>query len=465
MIMTSHYNEKTVGTTMQEFFNKEEIEKVARRSKFVQRYSPLNGFIFLQAVIFAFIDDPQANLDDLAQACADLGVKISNQGIDQRINAYTVEFLKEMLSKAMVQFKNKSPLPLPILHQFSAINLVDSTVIGFPDNMENEYPGCGGDGPQASLKIQLKLEFLHGNLSQIVLQAGKEPDQNFEVYLEEVQAGSLNINDLGYFVLTNLKTIDQEKEAYYISRYLFGTSLLTPDEETINLGAMLKKASRRLFETEVLLGAKEKLPCRLICIPLPQEVADRRRQKAKQMARRRGKSLSKEYLALLDWLIFVTNVPQQMLSIQQVALLYRVRWQIELVFKLWKSYAGLDHIQGLRRERVLFELYAKMIGIVLTQFLLAPLRMPQGTWTNREISSFKLRDIFQRFALELMRSLQKLDDLIAVLTKIFKRIERFGFKQKRRKQPNVCHALALASVVYVWEFHIDQNNELPTLLA
>ncbi len=199
----------------------------------------------------------------------------------------------------------------------------------------------------------------------------------------------------------------------------------------------------------------------MICIPLPQEVADRRRQKAKEKARRQGKTLSKEYLALLDWLIFVTNVPQQMLSIEQVALLYPVR----LVFKLWKSYCGLDHIEGLRRERVLFELYTKMIGIVLTQFLLVPLRMPQGTWANRELSSFKVRDIFKRFAFELRHTLPKLDDLAAVLTKIFKRIERFCFKQKRTKQPNVCHALALASVVYVLEFDVDQNVELPYLCS
>ena len=154
-----------------------------------------------------------------------------------------------------------------------------------------------------------------------------------------------------------------------------------------------------------------------------------------------------------------------MLSIEQVALLYRVRWQIELVFKLWKSYCGFDHIQGMRRERILFELYAKMIGIILTQFLLAPLRMPQDTGANREISPFKVCDIFQRFALELMRSLRIFDDLCAVLTKIFKRIERFGFKQKRIKQPNVCHALALASTIYVLEFDVNQDVESPVLLA
>ncbi len=250
-------NIETASTTIQDFFDKKEIEKIARDTKFVQRYSQLGGFTFLQAAIFAFIDDPEANLDDLAQACADLGVEISVQGFDQRLNPYTLEFLKEMLSRAMVQFKNNSPLPLPILQQFSAINLVDSTVIGLPDNMATEFPGCGGDGPQASLKVQLKFEFLHGNLSQIVFQAGKEPDQKYEDYLAEVQAGSLNINDLGYFVLANLETIDKEQEAYYISRYLFGTSILTLSEERINLGAMLKKAARQPFEMAVLLGAKK----------------------------------------------------------------------------------------------------------------------------------------------------------------------------------------------------------------
>lgn len=178
-MMTPHCNPKTVGGTIQDFFNRSEIEAVARRTKFVQRFSLLNGFIFLQALIFTFLDDPEATLDNLAQACADLGVEIRVQGVDQRLNAYTLAFLKEMLSRAMLQFQNHSPLPLPILQQFSAVNLLDSTVLTLPAHLAVEFPGCGGDGPPASLKVQLQLEFLKGNLRQIVFQAGKEPDQNF----------------------------------------------------------------------------------------------------------------------------------------------------------------------------------------------------------------------------------------------------------------------------------------------
>lgn len=211
---------------------------------------------------------------------------------------------------------------------------------------------------------------------------------------------------------------------------------------------------------DVLLGVDHRLPTRLLTLPLPQEVADRRRQRAKDNAQRKGRTPSAAYLASLDWLIFVTNVPSTMLSIEQVALLYRVRWQIELVFKLWKSYGGLQRTQTLRRERIWYELYAKMIGLVLTQFLLAPWRMPVET-TNWEVSMFKVRDILQDFAKELMQTLPVWTDLHDVLTRLSRRIERLGFKQKRTKQPNIGYALALTSSLYI----LDLEPELPLLLA
>ena len=68
------------------------------------------------------------------------------------MNEQAVVFLKEMFAEAMDRFKNKIPLPLPVLQQFTAVYLTDSTVLALPANMVDEYPGSGGDGPEASLK-------------------------------------------------------------------------------------------------------------------------------------------------------------------------------------------------------------------------------------------------------------------------------------------------------------------------
>jgi len=76
----------------------------------------------------------------------------------------------------------------------------------------------------------------------------------------------------------------------------------------------------------------------------------------------------------MGWTLLVTNVPASMLSLDHVALLYAVRWQIELLFTLWKSHLKLHCITGFRKERVLVDLYAKLIGAILFQFLAMPLR-------------------------------------------------------------------------------------------
>jgi hypothetical protein len=214
------------------------------------------------------------------------------------------------------------------------------------------------------------------------------------------------------------------------------------------------------------LGTRQQhqFPARLICLPLKQEVADQRRQKARDKARRRGKPISKAYLEFLGWAIFITNVPPAMLSWEQVTLLYRVRWQIELVFKLWKSYGGLKHIQPLRQERVLFELYAKMIGLVLTQFLVAPLQRMVDPASNQEISPFKVRQIFSRCARDLNRTLHALPDFLAVLADLVADIERFGFKQKRRNRSTICQVLALVSAVFVFDCSFQLEPDLPPLL-
>lgn len=441
---------KAVGSLLISFFSAAQVKQVAYQSGLVKRSkAKLSGPIFLQAFVFAGLEHESLSLAKVAQACADLGVNISPQGLDQRISRQSVVFMESMFKAAMSLFVNWIPLPLPVLEQFSAINIVDSSAIPLPKEMAESYPAQGRNPKAATLKIRLVFEFLYGNLMQLLLVPGKAADQGFAGYLQVITAGSLTLADLGHFNLTNFKSISQQ-QAYYLSRYKHRTRVLTLAGELFDLLDFLSNQLVDVVDEPIRLGKTKphRLPCRLIAFRLTQELADQRRRRAKQAARRRGQTVSSTSLALLDWSIYVTNVPVEMLNPLQVACLYRVRWQIELVFKLWKSYAGLRNFTHLRAERVLTELYARLIGLVLTHFLVAPIRMPEGTMTNREISPVKVRQIFQRFARTITLCLKDLDQVRLVLHQMFEQISRFGFKQKRRKKPNICHALALVSAVH-----------------
>jgi hypothetical protein len=436
----------TIGQKITGFFA-ETVDPVARETKFVQRRSALNGLNFLKVMVFGYLENPHASLSDLAKVCLDLGVSITPQGLDERVNPFSVAFMKAMYSQAFEIFKNRMPMPLPVLKQFSAINLVDSSIKELPDHMVEEYPGSGGNGAQASLKIQFVFDFLCGNLKQIRLQAGRAADQAYRDYLAVVAQGSLTIADLGYFCLDALRTI-AEKGAYFLIRYLYPTALLTPQGDRIDLLALLRSETTNYIDQPVLLGCKpqHRFPCRLIALRLPQAVAEERRRKASAHAakRSRGETLSKDYLYLLGWTLFLTNASTSMLSLAQVICLYRVRWQIELIFKLWKSYCGLSAIGPWRIDRIWTEFYAKMIAIILTHFIIAPIRIPDEVWLGREISAVQVRKLLARFAVRLNLCLPDTIAFVDVLKQLFDQIEQFGFKQKRRKKPNVCQLLASA---------------------
>jgi hypothetical protein len=206
----------------------------------------------------------------------------------------------------------------------------------------------------------------------------------------------------------------------------------------------LRKQTGEHNELPVKLGCRSQhqLPCRLIILRNPKEVTEKRRRTAKAHAQKRGTTLSQTYLFMLGWTLFVTNAPNTMISIKHVYDFYRIRWQIELIFKLWKSYCGLNHILTWRKERVLTDLYAKMIAIVLVHFLLAPLRIPDEVWSQREVSNVRFQQILARFARAFKQSLADVRALAKTLDQFVQHVQRFALKQKRRQRPNAYAQLA-----------------------
>jgi hypothetical protein len=409
---------------IQTFFQRT-ADRLARVTGFVKHESKVTGAQWVQTLTFGFIETPEATLNQLAQVSTDLGVPVTPQGLEERMTDAAVRFLRSMLGESLKLFRQEPSLPVELLDRFSAVHLLDSSSVALPAVMADEFPGCGGDGPEASAKVQLMVELRQGSLT-ITLETGRSPDQTY-VPTVHCLPKSLRISDLGYFNVEVFAQIDQDK-AFFLSRLNTQTSLFDPNSrEPIDLLAWLQDATANRFERQVLLGAKTQLPVRLLVTRLPQEVADERRRKAQEAARRKGRTLSSRHLALLSWSLYITNAPPELLSLEEAVRLYRVRWQIELIFKVWKSEARLDRVAGRRRPRVLCELYAKLIGVVITHVLSAPCR-----WLKRELSLTKAYQCLQRLALRLAHSLKNLTELTDVLTLLQARWAKFALKDKRK---------------------------------
>ncbi len=432
-----------MSETVKTFFNTH-AEQTARETQFVQRTSKMTGSRWLTMWVLGLLDTPQSALGQLAEFCEDqFGLHITAQGINDRIQATAVTFLKRMFVFALDVFRSTVRLPIRILTQFSAVNIFDSTGISLPACLAEEFPGSGGDASPAALKLQLVFNFLTGVFKAIDVTDGIHPDQAYARFLDVVEAGSLNLFDLGYFTLTRLKGI-MDKGAYFVCRLLHGTGIYDEHGDKINLLRFLRGETRNAFELWRWVGADTRLRLRVCCFRVPEDVANRRRRTARKTAAKKGRQPSKESLELMGWTILLTNTTSRMIPLPLIALLYALRWQIELVFKQWKSQAKLQKVSGFRKERVLVELYAKLIGLVLFQFLVMPLRTK-----NIDLSPAKAFQRFARKSRALATALRSSRQIQQWMTHLHSKLLKWATREKRKKRLSTVNMLALEMAYYV----------------
>jgi hypothetical protein len=418
--------------------------KESFKSKFVKRRSKLTGERFVQTLVLGSLERPDASLNDFIKVSADLGVTITAPGLDQRINEEAVVMMHDLLQATVEQCRCVGQGEQTVFRSFQAVYILDSTHISLPDALETVFRGKGGKGPVAGAKLQLSYEYLSGELSALELVDGRHPDQKCRLHCRQAAPGTLHLFDLGYYDQKVFATLDR-KGAFFVSRLSPQAALYWEkgDTEGFDLVAFLQSLAEDQHEFEAIIGSRVKQAVRVLVQRVPLEQAAERRRKAKKRRRKAGNTASSRLLALQDWQIFITNVPQHQLDFQQVLLAYRVRWQIELIFKLWKSQARLTRIGNWRPERVLCQLYARLIAVLLFHHLTAPLRFS----AHFELSLPKAFLLVQRHALSLI---QAVADGWANLPSVFKRLLsdfiRFAPKDKRSKSPSTYQQLCLLNL-------------------
>jgi len=140
-------------------------------------------------------------------------------------------------------------------------------------------------------------------------------------------------------------------------------------------------------------------PTRLIIERLPEQAVNQRLRKLHKEAHSRGRQLSAETIFLASFNFYVTNAPSDLLPASCCRFLYGIRWQIELVFKAWKSHLQIHKIQVKHRpERVKVTILGKLIFITLTAQMIRLTTAFFWRTSQLEISYYRALRHFQTIA-------------------------------------------------------------------
>jgi hypothetical protein len=373
----------------------------------------------------------------LSQTAAALGIAITPEGLTQRFTAAAATFLQEVLAAAVTRTLAADPLAIPLLERFAAVYLEDSTSIVLPDALRDRWAGCGnatGQG-RAALKLNLRLDLSTGRLTNLTLHDGRMHDIQASAPLHAVAAGALYLADLGYFGLDRFQELSAH-DAYFVSRLKASTQVYGPDgRRWSDLVACLERQGPHV-DLPVTLGETHRLPVRLLAVRLPQEVVDQRRRKLRAEARNKGRQVSARRLARGAWVIVITNAPAEVIALEAALVLGRVRWQIELLFKLWKSHGHIDESRSSNPWRILCDVYAKLLAM-LVQHWAALIDL----WGYPDRSLVKAAKTVQKYALQLVTGLWSHERTVESLAIIARCLSAGCRINRRKKQPNTYQLL------------------------
>jgi len=229
----------------------------------------------------------------------------------------------------------------------------------------------GKTGSAWKIHYSLSLPDLKCDYFKLTNCKGKKTGESLKQF--PVEKGDCIIGDRGYSTAQGIEYV-AENGGYSLIRVNTGTLLLA--EENGELFDMFKRVREIQEEHE----AKEWL-VKLnhvgitqvegrFCVVRKTQIARKQAiKKLRRLASRQGKKTKPETEEMAGYVILFTTLPKNDYPLKEVLELYRVRWQIELVFKRLKSLAGLGHLPKHDERSARAWLYGKLFTGLMVEKL------------------------------------------------------------------------------------------------
>ena len=313
-------------------------------------------------------------------------------------------------------------------HPTGRVLLIDASTL-------KQVGGSGDDW-----RLHTAYDLMAGRIAQVVV---TDHTQGEKLDHFEIESGDIVVSDGGYGYRSSVATVKKQ--------HADGVFRIHPDTfpledefgQPIDLWSLLRKTKGpRMWERQAYcIHNKQRYAVRVIACKLPPQQAGLARKRAEKRAQKKGRPVSLNSLVLAGWVLLITTLEATDWPAEDILRLYRVRWQIELLFKRMKQMLKMHQIQCKRQDSVqatiralllawvLQEHQATQVRSLLLQLIQSALSETIGLPVARPISSWSI----SKLCLQTLR-LQVLGQWsMAQLRACLPRLQRF-LTNKRRKR-------------------------------
>jgi IS4 transposase len=320
----------TISKKLTEVLSDAEVEKVARRCGFLQRRRRIAPAALLIACISTLGAGTAAWLADILRAFNAFTGKavrykpFHNQLSKQKFPIFIHAILERALAKLTAPVLES--LPKGKLAQFSEVLCHDGSSFALKDTLAKKWPGRFTKVTPAAVELHVTMSVLRDNPVAITLAADKESERRFAPKVASLK-NRLLLEDRGFedrvvFADTH------EAQGFFIIRGKKNSRPIIRSARDEN--------GRRLPRLEGKRLNWRTLPRHTVDLDIEWKINSRRTYCGRLVAIYIEKRRNRKSYTYLH-----TNLSKATFTADEVGRIYRLRWQIELLFKEWKSYANL----------------------------------------------------------------------------------------------------------------------------
>jgi IS4 transposase len=369
---------------LQQFVPAPIIDRLARESGFVRRGRKVTAKEFLWALVLGFATGEERTLAGLHRAY----LRVARQAVTRssfydRFTPSLVKFLRGVLEHVILRVQEEaSRRQSDLLGRLREVLLVDSTVIRLHAWLEKKYPGCRTNHSPAAAKVCLAMGVQGKGPNTVKVKPERVGDRQLLGVGPWVR-GRLLVLDLGFYSYALFANIDRY-QGYFLSRLKRNANPEIVRVLSRHRGRTIPLEGKRLGDV------RQRLKREVLDAVVEVRFLRRRYRGSRHRDRKCFRMVG-----VLDqeegvYHFYLTNLPAEQWNAEEIARLYSLRWEIELVFRELKSCYRMDQLPSGRQEVVEALIYASLLTLftsrhirsAVRQYLDATDRLPHERWAR-----------------------------------------------------------------------------------
>jgi len=150
-------------------------------------------------------------------------------------------------------------------------------------------------------------------------------------------------------------------------------------------------------------------------------------------------------MKLLGITIYITNTDSSVIANNKIYEIYSLRWQVEIIFKIWKSIFTISNVKPVKIARFKCQLYGKLILLVLSSVIMFKIRNELLHKEQLEASEIKSAEIVKQYIKKIYLNFIKTPAKVCgLLIEVSNCIKRNGRKSHRKGQKTFFEILGVS---------------------